>query len=116
MISWLLWFYRKYVKGFGQIADPLYKLLAKDQKFDFTNDCQIAFETLKEKLITAPVLQLPDYGKDFYLFTDCSDVAGGYSWQYNGENGQYRKRMLSSIFRCNLLQKISLRAQSHMCS
>ena len=82
-------FYRKYVKGFGQIADPLYKLLAKDQKFDFSDDCLDAFETLKEKLITAPVLQLPDYSKDFYLFTDCSDVAAGYSLNQKGGNGQY---------------------------
>ena len=82
-------FYFKYIKSFGQIADPLYKLLAKDQKFDFTDYCLIAFETLKGKLITSLVLQLPDYGKEFYIFTDCSDVAAGYSLNQKGKNGQY---------------------------
>lgn len=50
----------------------------KDKKFEWTESCQVAFDTLKEKLLTAPVLNYPDTTTSFILTSDASDSAVGY--------------------------------------
>ncbi|GKD58732.1 reverse transcriptase domain-containing protein [Tanacetum coccineum] len=50
-------FYRRFIKDFSKIARPLTKLLEKDTPFEFNDECQKAFELLKEKLICAPVIK-----------------------------------------------------------
>lgn len=47
----LVSFYRRFIKNFATVADPLYKLLSNDQKFEWTSDQQNAFEELKQRLI-----------------------------------------------------------------
>ena len=54
-------FYRHFIKDFSQIARPLTSLLAKDAPFDFTDECLAAFHTLKKELISAPIIQPPDW-------------------------------------------------------
>lgn len=49
-------FYTRFIKYFYKIANPLCKLLEKDQPFVFSNDCRLAFEELKKTLITAPII------------------------------------------------------------
>ncbi|GJX27808.1 reverse transcriptase domain-containing protein [Tanacetum coccineum] len=51
-------FYRRFIKDFSKIARPLTKLLEKDTPFEFNDECQKAFELLKEKLTCAPVIKL----------------------------------------------------------
>jgi hypothetical protein len=70
-------YYRKFVKGFSSIASPLTLLLHKDQPYIWEIDQQQAFNTLKEKLITAPVLIIPDQTKPFTVTTDASDTTIG---------------------------------------
>ena len=70
-------YYRKFIKGFSQIAKPLNTLLKKDVKFQWTKACQVSFETLKDKLITAPILRYPDFKKPFYITTDASGTGLG---------------------------------------
>ncbi|MCP4494292.1 MAG: hypothetical protein GY820_44365 [Gammaproteobacteria bacterium] len=53
-------YYRKFVSHFSSIAQPLRKLTEKNQLFEWTEDCQLAFETLKQRLIEPPVLHYPD--------------------------------------------------------
>ncbi|GJV35210.1 reverse transcriptase domain-containing protein [Tanacetum coccineum] len=50
-------FYRRFIKDISKIARPLTKLLEKDTPFEFDDECQKAFESLKEKLICASVIQ-----------------------------------------------------------
>ena len=71
-------FYRRYIKSFATIALPLNKLLRKDTKFFWTEECQVAFETLKKALVTAPVLAFPQFDKPFILAVDASDKSIGY--------------------------------------
>ena len=52
-------FYRRFIKDFSKIAKPLYKLLEKDAKFSWDEDCQGSFEKLKTYLTTAPVVRAP---------------------------------------------------------
>ncbi|CAN4096716.1 unnamed protein product [Withania somnifera] len=53
-------FYRRFIKDFSKIALPMCKLLEKEEKFLFDDKCLRAFETLKEKLITTPIMIGPD--------------------------------------------------------
>ncbi|GKB55619.1 DNA-directed DNA polymerase [Tanacetum coccineum] len=71
-------FYRRFIKEFSKIARPLTKLLEKDTLFEFDDECQKAFEILKEKLICAPVIVSPNWNLSFELMCDASDfVVGG---------------------------------------
>ena len=66
-------YYRKFVKSYADIAATLNRLLCKNQHFDWTQECQTAFEQLKNALITSPVLALPNDSDPFVLDTDASD-------------------------------------------
>ncbi len=66
----LLGYYRHFICAFAKIAAPLHHLLKAKTKFEWTPDCQDALDTLKEKLISYPVLVHPDFSKDFILETD----------------------------------------------
>ena len=71
-------YYRKFIKNFAQIANPLFNLLKKDVSFVWSDKCNIAFERLKKSLTIAPVLSPPDYSKPFIIRTDASrDGLGG---------------------------------------
>lgn len=71
-------YYRKFVLNYARIAEPLTKLLRKETEFKWTNECETAFNTLKEKLVTAPILKYPDFTKEFILAVDASDYSIGY--------------------------------------
>ncbi|GJW96956.1 putative nucleotidyltransferase, ribonuclease H [Tanacetum coccineum] len=70
-------FYRRFIKDFSKIARPLTKLLEKDTPFEFDDECQKAFELLKEKLTCAPVIVSPNWNLPFELMCDASDFAVG---------------------------------------
>ncbi|GJU93217.1 reverse transcriptase domain-containing protein [Tanacetum coccineum] len=70
-------FYRRFIKDFSMICKPLTQILMKDAKFDFFDDCKKAFNILKEKLTTAPIIISPDWNVPFELMCDTSDFAVG---------------------------------------
>ena len=70
-------YYRRYVKDFSTIARPLHALTHNGVRFEWTPVCQEAFEILKEKLTTAPIIALPHEEGEFRLDTDASDWAIG---------------------------------------
>ncbi|GJZ21810.1 reverse transcriptase domain-containing protein [Tanacetum coccineum] len=70
-------FYRRFIKDFSKITRPLTKLLEKDTPFEFNDECQKAFELLKEKLTCAPVIISPNWNLPFELMCDTSDFAVG---------------------------------------
>ncbi|GKC63391.1 reverse transcriptase domain-containing protein [Tanacetum coccineum] len=70
-------FYRRFIKDFSKIARPLTKLLEKDTSFEFNDESQKAFESLKEKLTCAPVIVRPNRNLSFELMCDASDFTAG---------------------------------------
>ncbi|KAG1930770.1 thy-1 membrane glycoprotein [Pimephales promelas] len=70
-------YYRRFIKGFAEIARPLHQLTEKGKRFVWREECQEAFQQLKSRLISAPVLAYPDPKKPFILDTDASDVGVG---------------------------------------
>ena len=65
------------MQGFAQIAAPLHELTKKNARFSWGESHQAAFETLKQKLVEAPVLVAPDDEHSYILDTDASDHAMG---------------------------------------
>ncbi|XP_019086291.1 PREDICTED: uncharacterized protein LOC109126860 [Camelina sativa] len=70
-------FYRRFIKDFSKIARPLTQLLCKEVKFDFDSACLEAFHTIKGALVSAPIVQPPDWDLPFEVMTDASDYAVG---------------------------------------
>ena len=71
-------YYRRFIHGHSKIITPLTALLRKNKPFNWTQDCQNAFETMKNALLTAPVLSYPDISRPFILACDASDEALGF--------------------------------------
>ncbi|XP_070003437.1 uncharacterized mitochondrial protein AtMg00860-like [Nicotiana sylvestris] len=70
-------FYRRFIKDFSKIVNPLCKLLEKDAKFVFNDECMKAFELLKYKLTTTPIITTPNWSLPFELMCNASDVMVG---------------------------------------
>ncbi|RDY09961.1 Retrovirus-related Pol polyprotein, partial [Mucuna pruriens] len=68
-------FYRRFIKNFNKIALPLSKLLQKDVDFIFYQPCIEAFQELKIQLISALILQAPNWEYSFELMCDASNSA-----------------------------------------
>ena len=70
-------YYSQFIQNFAQVAKPLYQLTKKDADFEWTEDCEVAFQVLKHNLSNAPLLRRPDTSLPFILQTDWSPVAIG---------------------------------------
>jgi hypothetical protein len=70
-------FYCRFVKDYSHIARPLFNLTKKETPWNWTTECNTAFETLRQTMIMSPVLMLPDHEKQFTLITNASDYATG---------------------------------------
>ncbi|GKE29029.1 putative reverse transcriptase domain-containing protein [Tanacetum coccineum] len=65
-------YYRRFIKGFSKIAKTMTKLTRKSVKFDWTKKAETAFQLLKQKLCSAPILALPKGSKNFVVYCDAS--------------------------------------------
>ena len=70
-------FHRRFIKDFSKITKLLSELLMKDVEFIFDDKCLNSFETLKQALISAYIMQPPDWHEPFKMMCDASDYAVG---------------------------------------
>jgi hypothetical protein len=78
-------YYRKFIKGYAQITAPMEKLLRKDTKFQWNDDCQHGLDTLKENIVTTPLLVFPEWEKTFHVHVDALAIALGAILVHLGE-------------------------------
>ncbi|GJV89787.1 putative reverse transcriptase domain-containing protein [Tanacetum coccineum] len=65
-------YYRRFIEGFSKIAKPMTKLTQKKIKFDWSDKAETAFQLIKHKLCSAPILALPEGNEDFIAYCDAS--------------------------------------------
>ncbi|GJR73485.1 putative reverse transcriptase domain-containing protein [Tanacetum coccineum] len=65
-------YYRRFIEGFSKIAKPMTELTQKNQKFDWGEEQEEAFQLLKQKLCVAPILALSEGSEDFVVYCDAS--------------------------------------------
>ncbi|KAH0650238.1 hypothetical protein KY284_030150 [Solanum tuberosum] len=78
-------YYRRFVEGFSTIASPLTKLTQKTVKFQWSEASEKSFQELNKRLITAPVLTLPEGTQGFVVYCDASRVGLGCVLMQNGK-------------------------------
>ena len=72
----LIGYYRNFIPKFSDVARPLTNLTRKDIPFEWTPECQLTFQLLKDLLLAEPILKYPDPNKPYVLYTD----ANKYAW------------------------------------
>ena len=70
-------FYRRFIKDFSKISRPLCRLLEKEAKFEFDEECKCEFEEIKVRLIRALIMATPNWSKNFEIMCDARDYAMG---------------------------------------
>ncbi|WVZ97229.1 hypothetical protein U9M48_042779 [Paspalum notatum var. saurae] len=85
---------KRFIENFSKIAKPMTSLLDKDIEFRWTNAQQAAFDELKKRLTTAPVLTLPDQQKKFIVYCDASRDGLGCVLMQEGKVIAYALRQL----------------------
>nr|GFC28649.1 putative reverse transcriptase domain-containing protein [Tanacetum cinerariifolium] len=70
-------YYRRFIEGFTKIAKPMTKLTQKKVNFKWGDKQEAAFQLLKQKLCSAPILALPEGSEDFIVYCDASNKGLG---------------------------------------
>ncbi|GJS72988.1 putative reverse transcriptase domain-containing protein [Tanacetum coccineum] len=87
-------YYRRFLENFSKIAKSLTILTQKCNTFDWGEEHELAFQTLKDKLCNAPVLALPDGPKDFVAYYDAFGIGLGCVLMQRGKVIAYASRQL----------------------
>ena len=92
-------YYRKFIDHFSEVVGPLTELTKKHAKFHWSSEHSKAFQTIKQKLVQAPVLAHPDPSRPYILSTDASLIAVGAVLTQETDDGekviQYLSKKLS---------------------
>ncbi|TYK12237.1 pol protein [Cucumis melo var. makuwa] len=89
-------YYRRFVEDFSRIASPLTQLTRKGTPFVWSPACESSFQELKQKLVTAPVLTVPDGSGSFVIYSDASKKGLGCVLMQQGKVVAYASRQLKS--------------------
>ncbi|KAL8120809.1 hypothetical protein AgCh_017842 [Apium graveolens] len=87
-------YYRRFVQDFSKIVVLLTKLTRKNGKFIWTEKCEESFQELKKRLVTTPLLVLPDEKGEFVIFSDASYKGLGCMLMQHGKVIAYAARQL----------------------
>ncbi|PKI46331.1 hypothetical protein CRG98_033274 [Punica granatum] len=106
-------YYRRFIKGYSNITVPLTDLLKKARAWEWTDECQAAFDRLKRVVTDEPVLTLPCYGKPFEVETDASDFAIGGVLMQDGHSIAFKSRKLCDVERRYMVQEKEMMVVVH---
>ena len=70
-------YYRRFIEDFSRIAAPITRLTRKEVKFDWDDRCEEAFQELKRRLTSAPILIVPNKGQGYTVYCDASRAGLG---------------------------------------
>lgn len=84
MVSW----YRRFVPNFSSRIRPLTNLTRKNCKFVWSPECEVAFQEMKQLLISSPILSCPDFSREFVLQCDASQIGLGCVLTQNFDDGE----------------------------
>ncbi|GJY62860.1 putative reverse transcriptase domain-containing protein [Tanacetum coccineum] len=87
-------YYRKFIEGFSKIAKSMTKLTQKNVKFDWGEKEEAAFQLIKQKLCSAPILALPKVSENFVVYCDASHKGLGAVLMQNEKVIAYASRQL----------------------
>jgi hypothetical protein len=87
-------YYRKFIQDFSRIATPLTALTKKNIKYEWTEAQEAAFQVLKERLSSAPILSLPKGSEGFTVYSDASKLGLGCVLMQDGKVIAYASRQL----------------------
>jgi hypothetical protein len=87
-------YYRRFIPNFSKISKPITELLKNNVKFNWTPECNEAFEKVKKLLTMAPVLAQPDIEKSFDVYCDASGTSIGCVLMQEGRVIAYASRQL----------------------
>ena len=78
-------FYRRFVEAYAKICAPLHRLTSAKQRWEWHQECKEAFYALIEKIISYPILRLPNFDLPFILNVDASHTALGATLAHKDE-------------------------------
>ena len=87
-------YYQRFIEGFSKIAKPMTSLLEKGREFKWDEKCQDSFDQLKKRLMSPPVLVMPNLQKGFDIYCDACDQGLGYVLMQEGHVIAYASRQL----------------------
>ncbi|GJQ88978.1 putative reverse transcriptase domain-containing protein [Tanacetum coccineum] len=102
--------YRRFIKGFSKIAKSMTKLTQKGAKFDWGDKLEAAFQLLKQKLCSAPILALPEGSEDFIAYCDASKKGLGIVLMQREKLISYASSLLKSHEKNYTTHDLELRA------
>ena len=80
-------YYRRFIPHYAETAEPLYHLLKKNTKFEWTEKCEETFNACKNMLVQAPILRRPDFKRPFQIVCDASNMGIGAVLEQLDDNG-----------------------------
>ena len=89
-------YYRRFIEDFSRIAAPMTRLARKEVKFDWDDRCEEAFQELKRRLTSAPILIVPDRGQGYTVYGDASRAGLGCVLMHSGKVVAYGSRQLKN--------------------
>ena len=106
-------YYRRFIIGYSKLCTLLTDLLKKDRPWRWLDQCQEAFDHLKQAVIEVPVLVLSDFSIPFEVHTDASDFAIGGVLMQEGHPVAYENRKLNDTERRYTVHEKEMTAVVH---
>ncbi|KRY06856.1 Transposon Tf2-6 polyprotein, partial [Trichinella patagoniensis] len=106
-------YYRRFIKDFARVAGPLHELTRKGEKWQWGPRQEGAFTTLKNLLVSTPILGHPDFSIPFVLDVDASDTAIGAVLSQMMENGNQVEGDASAGMGRETVSSVFVRAKVH---